>query len=393
MLGLSGLHNLGNTCYANSVIQALSNTDLLNHYLRNKLFKDRVKNQSILVSSTSDVEVIRQHFKSTITYELYRLIVVMWNINCVIRPDKFKLAIGMKSERFAGFNQNDSQEFLDLILDSLHEESKADLSEHMSQLTLSDDVRQISSQLIYFEKLLKQLFETNANDKFLQIVSYYVAYQQEHFDKIFKLKLFEFYKNILLRSHSVISDIFLGIYQNQITCSNCKNRSIIFEHFYSLQLAVDDSTRVFTDFKEILDYNFTPNQIDYTCDICKRQTQSVKQISLYKIPQRLIIQLKRFKHQRHRVSKLGHHIEYPIENLNLGPYISSSAPNKDIQLNLYSVINHMGSSGGGHYTNYSKNFVGDKWFEFNDSRVNQIMTTSQIVSSDGYILFYKTIGM
>ena len=132
MLGLSGLHNLGNTCYANSVIQALSNTDLLNHYFRNKLFKERVKNNSILLSRSSDIDIIREHFKSTITYELYRLIVVMWNINCTIRPDKFKIAIGRKSERFAGFNQNDSQEFLDLILDCLHEESKADLSEQMT---------------------------------------------------------------------------------------------------------------------------------------------------------------------------------------------------------------------------------------------------------------------
>ena len=388
MLGLSGLHNLGNTCYANSVIQALSNTDLLNHYFRNKLFKERVKNNSILLSRSSDIDIIREHFKSTITYELYRLIVVMWNINCTIRPDKFKIAIGRKSERFAGFNQNDSQEFLDLILDCLHEESKADLSEQMTELVLNDDVKHISKQLAFFDNLLKTL--TKTVPKYDQIVSLYVNYQKEHFDKIVKLRLFDFYKNHLLKSHSAISDIFLGIYHNQITCTHCGYCSTSFEQFYSLQLAIDDSNRVFSTLLDVLDYNFTPNQIEYKCDLCKIIGQSEKKVSLYKIPSKLIIQLKRFKHQQYRSRKLDNFIDYPIENLNLNKYLSEYNANKDIRLDLYSVINHMGGTGGGHYTNYSKNFIGEKWIEYNDSSVRELNTTSQIVSSSGYILFYTT---
>lgn len=392
MLGLSGLHNLGNTCYANSVIQALSNTDLLNHYLRNKLFKDKVRNQSAIRTMSNDPEVIKKHFKSTITYELYRLIVVMWNINCVIRPDKFKLAIGNKSDRFAGFNQNDSQEFLDLILDLLHEESKSDLSEYMSKLILNDNIKHINKQINFFETLLKNLSTSKLYEKHSQIVSYYIFYQKENITQIVQLKLFDFYKNILLKSHSVISDIFLGIYQNEINCSNCNYCSVSFEHFYSLQLAIDDSTQVFTDFNKILDYNFSPNQIEYKCDVCNQTTQSIKKISLYKIPHRLIIQLKRFKHHNHRISKLGHLIQYPISNLNLSKYMSVYSPNPNEEYDLYSVINHMGSSGGGHYTNYSKNFIGNTWFEFNDAAVREINQTSHIVSPSGYILFYKTIN-
>ena len=41
--GLSGLNNLGNTCYMNSVLQCLSATDILNHHLRNIYFKDNLR--------------------------------------------------------------------------------------------------------------------------------------------------------------------------------------------------------------------------------------------------------------------------------------------------------------------------------------------------------------
>lgn len=46
----------------------------------------------------------------------------------------------------------------------------------------------------------------------------------------------------------------------------------------------------------------------------------------------------------------------------------------------------MGGMGGGHYTAYAKN--NGKWFDFNDSSVYPV-TEDRVVSSSGYLLFYK----
>jgi ubiquitin carboxyl-terminal hydrolase 4/11/15 len=39
---------------------------------------------------------------------------------------------------------------------------------------------------------------------------------------------------------------------------------------------------------------------------------------------------------------------------------------------LYGVVNHYGTMGGGHYTAYCKNFLNNKWYEFDDSRVSEV---------------------
>ena len=39
---------------------------------------------------------------------------------------------------------------------------------------------------------------------------------------------------------------------------------------------------------------------------------------------------------------------------------------------LYGIVNHYGTMGGGHYTAYCKNFLNNKWYEFDDSRVSEV---------------------
>lgn len=99
----------------------------------------------------------------------------------------------------------------------------------------------------------------------------------------------------------------------------------------------------------------------------------------------LILHLKRFKMTTNEVYKMNNNINFPLYGLNLEPHVAFPK-NESYLYDLYGVVNHYGTMGGGHYTSYVKR-MGD-WFDYNDSSVTQV-TESQVKSNAAYILFYR----
>ncbi|PPD70346.1 hypothetical protein GOBAR_DD32775 [Gossypium barbadense] len=125
------------------------------------------------------------------------------------------------------------------------------------------------------------------------------------------------------------------------------------------------------------------------CPRCKKHQQAIKKLDLWRLPEILVIHLKRFSYSRFFKNKLETYVDFPIHDLNLSNYISHIDNQLSNCYQLYAVTNHYGRMGGGHYTAFIDHGHG-RWYEFDDDRVFPI-SEDRIKSSAAYVLFYRRV--
>ena len=153
---------------------------------------------------------------------------------------------------------------------------------------------------------------------------------------------------------------------------------------------------------ECFDFYREPEVLDennkWYCPRCKEFVCARKKADIWKVPEVLIIQLKRFSGGKYNARKLDTYVDFP-DILDMRPFIIG--PQKDeenLTYRLYAVSNHMGGLGGGHYTAhaivqnpYEEPDPNPQWYSFNDSSCSP-SSVSHAHSSAAYVLFYERIG-
>eukprot|EP00850_Spirogloea_muscicola_P003312 SM000013S26481 [mRNA] locus=s13:674209:679222:+ [translate_table: standard] len=126
------------------------------------------------------------------------------------------------------------------------------------------------------------------------------------------------------------------------------------------------------------------------CPGCKEHRQASKKLDLWRLPEILVVHLKRFSYSRYLKNKLDTFINFPIHRLDLSPYVAL-ANGEQLVYSLYAVSNHYGGMGGGHYTAYAKLPSENKWYNFDDSSVSPV-SENDTRTSAAYVLFYRRDG-
>ncbi|XP_068435657.1 ubiquitin carboxyl-terminal hydrolase 31 [Clinocottus analis] len=147
----------------------------------------------------------------------------------------------------------------------------------------------------------------------------------------------------------------------------------------------------------------------WRCPHCKQLQQGRIKLSLWTLPDVLILHLKRFRQDGDRRVKMQNMVRFPLMGMDMAPHVvkrsqsSWSLPSHwspwrrpyglgrnpdDYLYDLYAVCNHHGNMHGGHYTAYCKNSIDGQWYCFDDSEVSPV-ADDDVCQQTAYILFYQ----
>uniref|UniRef100_A0ABM5ENA4 ubiquitinyl hydrolase 1 n=1 Tax=Pogona vitticeps TaxID=103695 RepID=A0ABM5ENA4_9SAUR len=185
--GATGLSNLGNTCFMNSSIQCVSNTQPLTEYF--------ISGRHLYELNRTNPIGMKGHMAKCYG----DLIQELWSgTQKNVAPLKLRWTIAKYAPRFNGFQQQDSQELLAFLLDGLHEDLNRVHDKPYVELKDSDG---------------RPDWEVAA----------------------------EAWENHLRRNRSIVVDLFHGQLRSQVKCKTCGHISVRFDpfNFLSLPLPMD----------------------------------------------------------------------------------------------------------------------------------------------------------
>eukprot|EP00730_Choanoeca_flexa_P003111 TRINITY_DN11291_c0_g2_i3.p1 TRINITY_DN11291_c0_g2~~TRINITY_DN11291_c0_g2_i3.p1 ORF type:complete len:627 (+),score=89.06 TRINITY_DN11291_c0_g2_i3:16-1896(+) len=388
--GMTGLRNLGQTCYMNAVLQAISHVDIY----RNLLFtlgkarltvpshvEDLAKQMTRRTRRQGDV---KRSFKRQTTVQWYE------HMEAPIA------GLSRRSQRAAAESASPTPEGQLHLTEQL---------ESWLRIAWKGKFAVMSPNLLLTTvwRLLPHFHGFKQQDAHEALVAIEDEWQNELATIKSLLKAAELDMPACLQLHE---RIFRGLLQSCVTCKACGHVSQVEQPFGYIALELDADVE--PALEPLINHFLAAEDLGgsvYHCEACSlpafgsRRSQrastssrkveaklrpATKQLHLETLPQVIKFHLKRFHWQGRDRTKISKHVAFSFE-LDMGPYMGSSTA---IMYDLVSLIVHEGRSmSGGHYKCYAYNPSIGSWVVKNDARVSAV-DRHEIASLEAYLLFY-----
>ncbi|KAJ6242088.1 carboxyl-terminal hydrolase [Anaeramoeba flamelloides] len=405
--GIKGLINNGNTCFFNSIMQCLSEIPQLRDHL--------------ICTLAEDLGTISSHLREFYIY--------MWKaVGKVYNPIKLCRSAMDKIPMFWFGSQQDSHEFMMYLLDTIHtEEMKARQLTEATQDTINDPKRTI------VDKLFRGTFSSTCTC--LQCGNVSTVY--EHFNDL-SLIIHKPEKNKSNQKQNFTRSRGRGrnkrqrkkdrqrrAKQNKKNNQQQQQQNHMNKQNQSQSQSQNQSQKQSQKQQQQQNQNHQQQQqkigsgLDLSlkkfvaperlngsnavnCDNCTKvqlglidennmiKTDTIKKIVIEKLPQILIINLKRFSQTMlGEFIKNDDSVSFP-EILNMKDYSDEQEANLGSIYQLFAITIHHGSLEFGHYTSFVLK-SNKQWYDISDAEVTK-SSISRGLNKQAYILFYKKIN-
>ncbi|KAI5119724.1 hypothetical protein M0805_001437 [Coniferiporia weirii] len=395
-----GLENFGNTCYVNSVLQALyfchPFRELVTHVHSQSVLSTPpnpfdtpslpttsadLHARSIRKPSSFDAPKARDNptINGTVTsaapsippspptmFAALRALFVYISGNAqdkgTISPRAFVEKLKKENELFRSTMHQDAHEFLIYLLNKIAEDLEEEARNARSRSSSGDD---LSSSVMSSgpSTLGTALSGTNS-----------------------------------MTNSTIVHDLFEGVLTSETRCLTCETVSSRDEAFLDLSLDIEQNSSVTACLRQFSASEMLCQKNKFFCDSCCGLQEAEKRMKIKRLPNVLALHLKRFKYQEDlgKYIKLMYRVAFPLE-LRLFNTVDD-AQDPDRLYELFAIVVHIGNGPHhGHYVAIVKSR--GSWVLFDDDSVDTIKESDipkyfgDSSSGCAYVLYYQAVDL